>query len=102
MGCGCTHGKMPNMDYLDIIKDGDELLQTIYESNIALDNLITHCRFFGKLYNCSDIFFPVLTEEGICFSFNLLDRSQLFHKATSVPNFRSFQSFNMPVQVPVS
>ncbi|KAF7281904.1 hypothetical protein GWI33_004065 [Rhynchophorus ferrugineus] len=42
------------------------------------DEMLSHCMFMGKPYSCSDLFFPVITDEGLCYTFNLLDRSQLY------------------------
>lgn len=31
----------------------------------------------GKPANCSELFFPVITDEGVCYTFNLLGRDEL-------------------------
>ncbi|XP_063916764.1 pickpocket protein 28-like [Zophobas morio] len=35
------------------------------------------CKYLGRNYNCSDLFTPILTDVGICYTFNLMDRSQI-------------------------
>lgn len=32
----------------------------------------------GEKFNCRDIFTPILTDDGVCYTFNFLDRSELF------------------------
>ncbi|XP_056634912.1 pickpocket protein 28-like [Diorhabda sublineata] len=39
---------------------------------------ISKCKYMGYVENCSEIFTPIITDEGICYSFNILDRDQLF------------------------
>ncbi|XP_072394413.1 pickpocket protein 28-like [Diabrotica undecimpunctata] len=39
---------------------------------------ISHCQYMGYEENCTDLFTPIITDEGICYSFNILDRSQIF------------------------
>ncbi|XP_018335267.1 pickpocket protein 28 [Agrilus planipennis] len=36
------------------------------------------CKWLNTNTTCNDLFTPMLTEEGICFSFNMLDRDELF------------------------
>jgi amiloride-sensitive sodium channel len=36
------------------------------------------CTYKGKPLSCEKIFKPVLTEEGVCYTFNMLDRSEIF------------------------
>ncbi|EFA08874.1 pickpocket protein 28 isoform X2 [Tribolium castaneum] len=35
------------------------------------------CKFLGIPYNCSELFVPILTDDGICYVFNIVDRTQL-------------------------
>lgn len=41
---------------------------------------ISSCKYMGYDENCTELFSPVITDEGICYSFNLLDREQIFKK----------------------
>ncbi|KAF5291426.1 hypothetical protein FQR65_LT01737 [Abscondita terminalis] len=40
--------------------------------------LLWQCKWLNENRTCSDLVTPVLTEEGICFTFNMLDRDELF------------------------
>ncbi|KAG5868208.1 hypothetical protein JTB14_028320 [Gonioctena quinquepunctata] len=41
-------------------------------------SIFQSCEYRGVFQNCSELFKPIFTDEGICFSFNLLDRSEIF------------------------
>ncbi|XP_018572880.1 pickpocket protein 28-like [Anoplophora glabripennis] len=41
------------------------------------DDVFHSCRWTLQNKSCSSLFYPILTEEGLCFTFNMLDRSQL-------------------------
>jgi amiloride-sensitive sodium channel len=38
---------------------------------------IFECYYMGISYNCSEIFAPIITDEGLCYSFNLLNREDI-------------------------
>lgn len=42
--------------------------------------MISECKWMGDEFNCSDIFTPLVTDEGICYTFNMLDRNELFRE----------------------
>ncbi|XP_050514398.1 pickpocket protein 28-like [Diabrotica virgifera virgifera] len=63
--------KLPDSDYVD---------ENIYSvlSSLNSDYPLFECYYMNKRYNCKDIFVPIYTDEGICYSFNILDRSEVF------------------------
>ncbi|XP_063915457.1 pickpocket protein 28-like [Zophobas morio] len=54
-----------------------------YLINIAppFHQVVMGCKWTGTNETCDNLFSPVLTEDGICFTFNMLDRSELFTNA---------------------
>lgn len=40
-------------------------------------NTLVHCGIFGKRQNCNHHFFPFLTEEGVCYTFNMINIDEL-------------------------
>lgn len=55
----------------------DSILSTIEEMAPELDDTIVQCKVFDSDRNCAEIFFPIVTETGICYSFNLLNIKDL-------------------------
>lgn len=46
-----------------------------------VSDLMYHCEFNGhKSSNCSKWFKEVWTEEGVCYTFNMLNASELYHQ----------------------
>lgn len=39
-----------------------------------------HCKFRNALQTCDQLFKEVITEEGICYTFNALNTDELYHK----------------------
>ncbi|KAL1488870.1 hypothetical protein ABEB36_014665 [Hypothenemus hampei] len=44
--------------------------------NITRKNIIKSCFWMGR--KCNDLFFPIITDEGVCFTFNMFDRRDIF------------------------
>ncbi|KAB0792999.1 hypothetical protein PPYR_12619 [Photinus pyralis] len=45
------------------------------------DEVFFQCKWMNQIQNCSRLFTPTLSEEGICFTFNMLDREELYTNA---------------------
>ncbi|KAF5270643.1 hypothetical protein FQA39_LY01381 [Lamprigera yunnana] len=46
----------------------------------TFDDVLWQCKWLNLNRTCSELLTPVITEEGICFTFNMLDREELFTK----------------------
>ncbi|XP_068913457.1 pickpocket protein 28-like [Tenebrio molitor] len=57
----------------------NHFLDTIDEIKPNFLDRVYNCTFMGRELKCRDILIPVLTDEGVCYSFNILDRSQIFN-----------------------
>ncbi|CAH1116195.1 unnamed protein product [Phaedon cochleariae] len=49
-----------------------------------------YCQYLGNVVDCYDVFTPVLTEEGICYSYNILNKKDIFRDNVQFP----FQDFH--------
>ncbi|XP_055844441.1 pickpocket protein 28-like [Episyrphus balteatus] len=70
--------------YADAVTDWTILEDFIEQVSQPCGEMLLECRFGGIDYNCDDIFQPILTDEGLCCSFN-----------TVHPAFMYFQHDNM-------
>ncbi|XP_072396599.1 pickpocket protein 28-like [Diabrotica undecimpunctata] len=76
----------------DIIRFYEEVQPDFFKT-------ISDCRFMGKSFNCPDLFVPIFTEEGICYSFNMLDRHDIYReKVVHYKNFGSTFSTNWSLE----
>lgn len=50
--------------------------RTIMENVPELNETFVFCKLFNKWINCSEIFFPTLTNQGYCYSFNTVRLSE--------------------------
>jgi amiloride-sensitive sodium channel len=57
----------------------NHFLDTIDEIKPNFLDRVYNCTFMGRELKCRDILIPVMTDEGVCYSFNILDRSQIFN-----------------------
>lgn len=43
-----------------------------------LEDSLWLCKWISRYENCTELFIPVITENGVCYSFNILDHSEMF------------------------
>lgn len=77
-------------DFRDYANLSQILNQTHVESNVAstleelanpMTDMFARCRYSSQKYSdCKKHFFKVITDEGVCYTFNLLDHSDMFNE----------------------
>ncbi|CAG9863465.1 unnamed protein product [Phyllotreta striolata] len=45
------------------------------------------CTWMGEKMSCREIFRPIVTDEGLCYTFNMLENDDIFSNVSFVPNF---------------
>lgn len=58
----------------------ESLLHTIYDMSIKLQSVMMLCAWRNNMIPCSQNFRTILTEEGICFTFNSLNSEDIYSK----------------------
>lgn len=79
-------------DFGEHLKLGQILNQTGAENNVVstleklaspMADMFARCRYSSqKFSDCKNHFFKVITDEGVCYTFNMLDQKDLFNKDT--------------------
>ncbi|CAH1959274.1 unnamed protein product [Acanthoscelides obtectus] len=54
-------------------------------------SIFKYCSYLEKEPDCTEFFKPILTEEGVCYSFNILDKTDMFRDNVefNLPDFHS-------------
>ncbi|CAG9564748.1 unnamed protein product [Danaus chrysippus] len=62
----------------DKFSDAKETVENIKELSPKINDTFHSCRWKNFLSDCLDIFLPIITEEGVCYTFNTLGAEELF------------------------
>ncbi|XP_069704368.1 pickpocket protein 28-like isoform X2 [Periplaneta americana] len=77
--CNNTEKEMPIKEWDNkSAESGDMILKFMVTVRQSCSDMVILCIYAGETYNCSDIFNPSLTDEGICCSFNKVKREFIF------------------------
>lgn len=55
-----------------------DIVQTLKDLSPKLDEQLFQCKWRNAPDTCQDLFSPILTEEGMCFTFNTLNANEMF------------------------
>lgn len=59
---------------------GPEIVQTLKDLSPKLDEILFQCKWRNAPDTCQELFSPILTEEGMCFTFNTLNAQEMFRE----------------------
>ncbi|KAH0814955.1 hypothetical protein GEV33_007836 [Tenebrio molitor] len=69
--------KKPGLVYRSGKYAGEDMLEFLESVQPNFYEGASNCKYLGVRYNCSELFVPILTDDGICYTFNIVDRTQL-------------------------
>lgn len=55
-----------------------QMYKTIQEIAPTFGSNVFNCSINNNFHRCSDIFEPVMTDEGLCYTFNMVGSKKLF------------------------
>lgn len=74
------------LKYLDmnesVLESDMDLVVMLQKILYSHDDSMMLCKWRDNMTKCSELFNKILTDQGICFSFNMLDHQQLFNNDT--------------------
>lgn len=71
--------------------DGENIVKILKEISYSIDDSMLFCKFRNVWVNCTSLFNEIITDRGVCFSFNLLDYAELFNENVLHEDFDSFR-----------
>lgn len=70
--------KYHTMNY-SVLSEDYNLVPELQNMLYTVDDAIMLCKWRESLEDCSQLFNDVFTDQGVCFSFNMLDHNELFN-----------------------
>ncbi|GJQ86100.1 hypothetical protein Trydic_g15256 [Trypoxylus dichotomus] len=83
--CNRTHAKSDGFNHQSF---GPEIYDFLYSILPNFNDTFIDCKFSDGPKSCEEIFTPIFTKDGICYTFNTLDRAELFSK--DVQHYQNF------------
>ncbi|XP_039958996.1 pickpocket protein 28-like [Bactrocera tryoni] len=77
----------PNITVLNAIKDWSFISNFAVNTSQSCERMLLKCNFGGVEYNCTELFHPVILDEGLCCTFNSLDQVDKFTNISTKFNY---------------
>ncbi|XP_050328656.1 pickpocket protein 28-like [Bactrocera neohumeralis] len=72
-----------NLTVADAIKDWSDLRDFIHEISQPCSKMLLKCKYAGVIFNCTELFRPIITDNGLCCTFNMIDPKFMFRDFNS-------------------
>lgn len=69
---------------------GPECVEAIRRLSVPFDEMLFFCKWRNSADVCTDLFSEILTEEGICYTFNILNSPELFRESGLQSDYEYF------------
>lgn len=68
------------LEYFSDNVTDDSIFDEIHKISTTFQDTLVACLFLNTISSCYKYFHEILTEEGICFTFNLLGSDEIFRR----------------------
>ena len=62
------------------VSDGHDIVRVLKEISYSVDDTMLFCKFRNSLRDCTSLFNEIITDRGVCYSFNMLNYKKLFNE----------------------
>lgn len=80
----CSSHLFSSIDPLNSGLKSDKIVEVLKEIGLDFSESALFCKFGDEITSCNNFFTEVLTEDGVCYSFNMLEHSEVFNKERQV------------------
>ena len=85
----CDFSDHTNLSEIFSLAESNDIVSTLEAVANPMDEMFESCRYGSrKLSDCKQHFFKVISDEGICYTFNMLDETEMFRKGILDENLR--------------
>lgn len=74
----CDLHLLSNITSFDNVLESNDIISTLKQINVWQNDSLLLCNWGGDIQDCSEVVDEVITEEGVCYSFNILNSGELF------------------------
>lgn len=69
-----------------------DLARILWDLSPKIENILRSCEWRDSKYFCGQLFFPIVTEMGICYSFNSLKDKDMFRTENLHSDYKNFEN----------
>ncbi|CAH1100673.1 unnamed protein product [Psylliodes chrysocephalus] len=73
----------------------EDMFEALDELKIPQSEFMQICNYMNRRFKCNSLFFPIILDEGICYTFNILDRKDMFNE--NVVHFKNYHLLNKSI-----
>lgn len=72
------------------VSEGHAIVRTLQEISYSVDDSMLFCKLRNTMRNCTSLFNKIITDKGVCYSFNMLSYNEIFNSDILPKDFDSF------------